>query len=150
MTEFNFDSLGKVIIELRDDAEVAAIVGNRVGWEPGPGWAAVQVTPQGPRYTNAFVLVNTLVTPRHPRLPIQRPRIAVRCYGRTPEEAGQLYVASSNALHGAGPRVHSNGLGIYTSHDVAGGSGPEKDPDTGQPYYSFIAELIATTQAVTT
>lgn len=146
---FDFDALGKVIIELREDTDVGDIVEGRIGYEVGAGWAAFQTTPQGPRYAHDFVLVHILATPRLPRLPIQKPRISVRCYGKTPERAYELYVACSNALHGVGPRVHTNGLGIYVSHDDAGGT-QEKDPDTGQPLVSFIAELIATTQAVTT
>jgi hypothetical protein len=146
---FNWDPLGKLIIELREDAAVAAIVGERVRpFEPRPGDADVDATPDGPRFKHPFLVVVMLGGARHPRLPIQRPRVAIRCYGRTLVEAGQLYSAASDALHNTGPRVHSNGLGIYASFDDTGGSA-ERDPDTGQPFYTFIVDLLATTQAVT-
>jgi hypothetical protein len=153
---FNFDPLGKVLLELREDGDVAAIVGTdgsglvRVrGGEPAPGDAAADATAGEPRYKHAFVVLTELGTPRHPRLPIQQPRLAGRCYGRTFQEAMELYVACSNAIHGAGPRVHTNGLGIYVSHDDTGGSA-SADPDTGQPYVDFVIAAVATTQEVVT
>lgn len=137
---FNWDPLGKVIIELREAAAVAAIVDDRVrGEEPAPG--------DGGKPFKAFVVLSTLATPRHPRVPIQRPRIAGRFYGRTAQEAMALYVAASNALHGVGPRTHTNGLGIYVSLDDTGGV-PDNDPDTKQPLVNGVFELVATTLAV--
>lgn len=144
---FNFDSLGKVIIALREDDDVAAITERIRGFEPGPGDADTDAQASGPRFKHAFVVLSTLATPRMGRLPVQRPRIGGRFYGRTPQEAMALYVACSNALHLPGPRVHSNGLGIYTSLDETGGS-QDKDPDTQQPFVSAVFELFATTQAV--
>jgi hypothetical protein len=136
-----YDVLGKLLIELRDDADVAAIVDDRVrGGEPAPGDAI------GPPY-QAFVVLVTLSTPRMMRVPAQMPRIGVNCYGRTAQEAAQLYGACSDAIHDRGPRVYGNGLGIYISHDDSGGAA-ERDPDTKQPYVSFVIEAIATTQAV--
>lgn len=148
-----WDPVGKLITELREDAAVAAIVGAnpalkpgeraRVrGQEPGPGDA------QGVSAYRAFVVVVTLATPRHPQVPTMRARHAVRCYGRTVEEAAALYAACSAVLHGAGPRQTGSGKGIYVSHDDTGAS-YSKDPDTGQPLYDFIVETLATTQAVT-
>lgn len=146
-----WDPVGKYITELRDDTAVAAIVAAnpteavvpRVrSPEPAAGDA------QGPGQYRAFVVLVSLVLQRHPQVPVQRPRHAVRCYGRTPEEAAQLYAACSAVLHGAGPRQTGSGNGIYVSHDDTGGS-YDKDPDTGQPFYQFIIESLATTQAVT-
>jgi hypothetical protein len=139
--------LPKIINELRDDDAVADIVGAnpdshpaRVrGFEPAPGDEA--------KPYRAFVVLTSQNTPPHPRLPVQRPIITGRAYGRTLEEAWALYMACSTALHGIGPRVHPNGLGIYASHDDVGGS-QDKDPITGQPVVHFVVSLVATTQAV--
>lgn len=154
MTELNWDVLGKLVLELRAESPIVAIVGRdeanlvRVrGFEPSPGDGAVQVTDKGRRYANAFIVLATLATPRHPTVPIQTDRVVARCYGRTPAEAMALYVAASNALHNLGPRLHANGLGIYISLDDTGGT-QEKDPDTQQPLVSFVISLVATTQAV--
>lgn len=146
---FNWDPLGKLIIELRADAAVAAIAGAnptstvRVrGFEPGPDDA------QGPGQYRAFVVLVNEGGPRFRRVPVQRPRIAARCYGRNPAEASQLAAAVSDALHFRGPRVHANGLGIYQSWDDTGGE-QDKDPDTDQPFVTLFIDLFATTQAVT-
>jgi hypothetical protein len=149
MVLFVPDVVGKFIIELREDADVAAIVGvnptadpPRVrGFEPAPSDV------QGPGSYRAFVVVVQLDAPRLGRLPVQRPRLAVRCYGRTPQEAAALRWACSGAIHNTGPRVHSNGLGIYQSLDETGGE-QEKDPDTQQPFQVFIVDSLATTQVV--
>lgn len=136
------DVLPKLLLELRQDGAVSAIVSTRVaGDEPKEGWA------QGPGSYRAFVVLTNLVTPRHPQVPTQAARISARCYGRTAVEASSLYGACSDAIHAVGPRVFSNGLGIYVTHDDTGGN-PGKDPDTKQPYVSFVIEAIATTQVV--
>lgn len=136
------DVLPKLLIDLRDDPDVDDIVDGRVrGFEPAPGDA------KGPGEYQAFVCIVQLDAPRLGRLPVQRPRLAVRCYGRTPQEAAALRWACSNALHNVGPRTYANGLGIYISMDDSGGE-QEKDPDTRQPYQVFIVDAFATTQEV--
>lgn len=147
--------LPKLLIELRDDDAVEAIAHGRVrGREPAPdvvdpssGAVLEQGDARGPGEYVAFVVLVQLDAPRDKRSVGQYPRIAVRSYGRTPQEAYDLYAACSDALHGRGPRVHNNGLGIYLSWDDTGSS-PGTDPRTQQPYEEFIASLIATTQAV--
>ena len=137
------DPLGKVLIELRDDAGVSAIVSDRVrGYEPAPGDAKAAGSYQ------AFVVISHLGTDREYRAPVQRVRYSVRCYGRTSQEAEALYGACSDAIHHIGPRLHANGLGIYISHDDIGGTA-SADPVTQQPLVDFIVELLATTQVVT-
>ncbi len=146
-------ALGSLVVELRDDSGVDAIVDGRVRGEDPRGTvmqAGVEVPGdmRGPGSYVAFVQVQTLATPRDRRVPVQRPRFNVRCWGRTREEAMALYIACSDAVHDRGPRVRvSNGFGIYVSHDDTGAQ-PGKDPDTQQPYVDFVVELIATTQAV--
>lgn len=149
-----WDPVGRLIIELREDEAVAAIVGEnphaarpvdrRVrSPEPGPGDAQ----PAGSY--RAHVVIVTLATPRHPRVPTQRARHVIRCYGRTNEEAAALYAACSDALHHVGPRLTGARHGIYVTHDDTGGS-RDSDPDTGQPFYRFVVETLATTQVVAT
>ena len=148
---FNWDPLGKVLTEIRDDAGVAAIAGvnpsgtARVrGFEPAP--SDVHAGNSTDPYRAFVVLVNEGGS-RLKRVPVQRPRILARCYGRTPAEAAQLAAAVSDSIHGQGPRVFANGLGIYLSNDDAGGE-QDKDPDTNQPFVTIFIDLFATTQAV--
>jgi hypothetical protein len=146
---FNFDPLGKVLTEVRGDATVAAIAGAnptsspaRVrGGEPAPGDA------QAKESYRAFVVLVLEGRQRFKRVPIQRPRIIARCYGRTMQEAAALASAVSNAIHERGRRIHANGLGIYNSWDDGGGE-QDTDPDTDQPMVPVFIDLLATTQAV--
>lgn len=145
---FNWDPMGKVLIEVRDDADVAAIVAAnpstaarvRVA-EPAPDDA------QGPSSYRAFVVLVNEGGSRFKRVPVQRPRIIARCYGRTHQEAAALAVAVSNSQHYRGGRTHNNGLGIYASWDDSGGE-QDTDPDTDQPLVTVFLDLLATTQAV--
>jgi hypothetical protein len=133
---------GKLIIELREDAVVGAMVGTRVrGPVPAPGDAL------GPGSYQRFITCALIANPPLKRVPVQRARYLIKCYGTDPTDAMNLYVAASNALHERGVRTYANNIGIWNSWDDTGGSA-ESDPKTGQPYVSFIVELIATTQAV--
>lgn len=137
------DVLPKLLIEIRADPAVAAIVEGRVrGGEPADGDA------KGPGAYLPFVVLVQLGAARHPRVPVQFPRIAARCYGRTHQEAAALRWAVSGAVHYGGPRIHANGLGIYQSLDSEGGE-QNTDPDTGQPYQTLVIEAPATTQVAT-
>jgi hypothetical protein len=142
MTGFNFDVIGKLITELRADADVTALNSTRIrGFEPAPGDA------KGAGSYQNFVVLVLLDAAREKRIPVQRPRIALRCYGTTPQQAMANYAACSNALHNAGVRTYSNGLGIWNSFDDAGASA-DRDPDTDQPLVTFVLDLAATTVAV--
>lgn len=143
------DVLPRLLVELRDDAAVAAIVGQRVrGAEPAAGDADYDDLEGGQRkYRHSFVVVSRLAAPRHRSLPLQFPTFSVRCYGVDRRTAAELRWAASNALHQAGPRVHANGLGIYQSIEESGGE-QDTDPDTGQPLETFVVQAIATTQVV--
>ena len=151
------DALGKLVLEVRDDTAVDAIAHGRVrGVDPAaqvrnPGTGAVMAAAdaKGPGEYVAHVVMVLLDDPRvAPRLPVHRPRIAVRCYGRTRAEAAALRWAVSNALHLVGPRLKTNGLGIYQTLDDSGGA-QQTDPETQQPYESFVITALATTVAVT-
>ena len=149
------DIVPKLLVELRDDAGVAAIVGvnptadpPRVrGARPAPKTDTYDGDAQGPGSYRAFVVLVQLDAPTVGRAPVQRPLVAARCYGRTDAEAASLRWAVSAAIHYVGPRVHTNGLGIYLSKDSAGGE-QEEDPLTRQPYQTIVIESLATTQAV--
>lgn len=148
-------AVGKLLIELREDSAVDAIVHGRVrSPEPAPPvyhpTTKALLDPGDARDRSdwvAFVVIVPVGTQRHPRVPTQRSRFVIRCYGRNPTEAWDLYAACSDAIHGVGPRVHAGGLGIYVSHDETGGE-TDMDPDTRQPLVTFVVELVATTQVV--
>lgn len=155
MTAFNWDVLGKVLIEIRQDPAVVAIAGAnptstpaRVrGFEPAPQTDSYAGDAQGSGSYRAFVVLVNQGGSRMHRVPVQHPRLVARCYGRTPTEAAALAVAVSDSIHYQGPRVHANGLGIYASFDDQGGE-QDRDPDTQQPYVPIFIDLLATTQAV--
>ncbi len=141
-------TLGKFIIELREDADVAAIVGAnpstdppRVAYKPQPAWVS--------KPYQAFILVHIATAPPHKRVPLMRPRVVVRAYGRDEVEAARLAAAASGALHAVGPRVHENGQGFYVSYDDTGPT-QDTDPVTSQPVVEFVVDSFVTTQAVTT
>jgi hypothetical protein len=143
------DVLPKLLIEIREDSAVDAIVEGRVrGFEPEGESATYEGDALGAGKYKAFVVLVQLDAGRLPRAPIQFPRIAARCYGRTHAEAAELRWAVSNAIHNTGPRIHTNDLGIYNSIDDGGGQ-QEKDPDTAQPYQTLFIEAPATTQVAT-
>lgn len=148
------DVLPKLLIELRDDDIVDAIVAKRVrGKEPegpviddkGRQLEPGDVRPAGEYIP--FVVLSRLGSPPHPTVPIQTARILIRCYGRNDREAAVLRNACARVLHGRGPRTYANGLCIFVTTDVTGGD-QDADPDTQQPLETFVVEAIATTQAV--
>lgn len=151
------DVLGKLVLEVRDDTAVDAIAHGRVR---GADAAAAAIHPtsgatiadgdrQGPGEYVAFVVMTLLDDPRvGPRIPAHRARITARCYGRTRAEAAALRWAVSAALHLVGPRVKTNGLGIYQTLDDGGGA-QGTDPDTGQPFEVVVFSALASTAAVT-
>lgn len=140
--EPQMDPMGSLIVEVRDDVDVDALVDGRVrGFQPAPGDAQ----PLGK--FKAFVVLVTLDAPPHPQLPITFASYALRAYGVTPQGAWAVWGACVKALHRYGPRVKASGLGIYRSAVISGGD-QSADPDTDQPVVEGVIRLIATTQAV--
>lgn len=136
------DVLPKLLVEIRDDADVDALVAGRVrGFEPAAGDARPKGSYQ------AFVVLVGLPGDRQLRAPTQRANVVARCYGSTPANAAAVRWAVSNAIQNARPRLHANGLGIYTSMETSGGE-QEKDPDTQQPYQELVITALATTVEV--
>ena len=144
-----------IIAELRDDPDVAAIVGNRIRHN-GPlgvvhdetGAETYAGDSRGAGQYIAFIVLTVLSAPPRRRVPVQFAEVAIRCYGSTSQQARMLYGAVVKAMHDRGVRVKSNGLGIYRSAIVGGGS-DDTDPRTGQALVIGDIQLIATTVAVT-
>lgn len=137
------DPFGALLVEVRDDVDVTALVDDRVrGNEPAPGDAQ----PTG-KY-KAFVVIGTLAAPPDPDVPVTFASYSFRCYGTTFQNAWAVYGAVVKAVHRVGPRLKVSGLGIYQTL-VTGGGEEAKDPDTAQPYVSGVITLIATAQVVT-
>lgn len=129
--------------ELADDADVIALVDDRIRThEPDPGDLKGSF--------QAFIVLSQLVAPRMPgfrKVPVQMARITVRCYGVTAANAADVWGAVVKAVHGMGPRIHTNGLGIFESYDDTGGT-DTADPDTKQPVMTGVLLVPATTEAV--
>lgn len=137
------DPLGALLIEIRDDIDVDALVDGRVrGGEPAPGDA------QAAGKYRAFIVLITLSSPPEMRIPVTFATYGARCYGTTFQNAAAVYGALVKAVHQVGPRLKSSGLGIYRSAVISGGEAT-KDPDTQQPVVTATISLIATTQVVT-
>jgi hypothetical protein len=143
LSEPMLDPTGALILELRADTDVAALIVDRVrGEEPAAGDAQ----PKGSY--KAYIVLATLGLPPDPFLPVTSATYGITCYGATAKDAMAVYAAVVKALHKKGPRTNGKGLGIYISSIVSGGEA-DKDPDTQQPCVRGTISLIATTQAVT-
>ncbi len=134
------DPMGTVIAELAD-ANVAS--GRVRGNEPKGKNANYEGDALGPGDYKRFVVVVDLGGPPIRRVPVQRLRYALRCYAPTYQDARALYGECQDVLHLAGCRAVD--VPIYQSLDDTGGSA-HKDPDTNQPYYDGVFELIAATE----
>jgi hypothetical protein len=131
------DPLVALLTTIREDPGVTSLTTRIRGGEPAPGDATVPFA--------RFVVLVRLGTARNRNTPVQRVRIAARCYGTTHADAAALYGAVSAAVHAAGPRISPTGIAVFNSWDHAG-LGAERDPDTGQPHEDLIIEVIAGTQ----
>jgi hypothetical protein len=137
------DAMGALVIELRSDSGVAAIVGSlnhqvKVWGEDKPGYL-----PADPR---PYVLIHYLSINREKRTPVQKVRVAVTCVGKDHVQASAVYNAVSDAVHNKGPREHGT-LGIWRSDEEIGGQ-PLVDPETHWPSKTAIYECWASTVAV--
>lgn len=145
------DALPKLLLELRNDSALAAWCSGRVrGEEPAPATATYAGDARGPGDYVRFVVIATLATPRERRVPIQRPTYAVNVFGTSPKDAMDGYRLASDAVHRRGVRmagVHPSRLGIWNSYDDSGAT-PARDPETAQPFVTFIVHLNAADQSV--
>lgn len=144
------DPIGTLVVELRADSDVAALVGARIRtFEPLGASDTYEGDALGPGHYKPFVVITALSVPPDRRVPITRPEYAVTCYGTSPQNASAVWGAVVKAMHGVGPRIRSaTGQGIYVSWAATGGE-QDKDPFTSQPIVRGTIELIATAQAVT-
>jgi hypothetical protein len=143
-TEPMLDPSGSIIVEARNDIDVAALVANRVrGPEPAPGDA------KGPGEYQAFVTIAALSVPPHLSLPITFAEYALNAYGVTYQNAWAVYGALVKAFHKVGARMKANGMGVYQSLVLTGGT-EDADPQTQQPVVRGTLRVIATTLAVET
>lgn len=119
--------LGKIIVEVRSDSAVAAIVGDRVFGK----------APRGDVGDVSFVLIQRYgpIT-RFPHAPYYTGRLLVDCYGPTGPGGAQiataLYQAVSDVLHGKGYRQSAGGVAVSASYEELGAQAID-DPDTRQP-----------------
>jgi hypothetical protein len=142
------DPLGSLVSEVREIPGVAALVGVRVrGFEPQGETDSYEGDALGPGHYKAFIVIATLSLPPERRVPVTFADYALRCYGRTKEEATAVYLAVVDGEHRRMHRLRPNGLGIYATY-VTGGE-QSLDPKTSQPVVTGTIQLIATTQAVT-
>lgn len=150
--------IGALVTELRADTDLAALVGQDLagrvrirGGEPvgelEQAGGAYEGDARGAGHYQAFVVLTTLDEPMHPRLPIFRGTYGVAAYGSTFENARAVWGAVVKAIHFVGPRVKTNGFGIYISVTESGGE-QDKDPDTGQPLVRGTIRITAAANAV--
>lgn len=138
------DPSGAIIVEARDDVDVANLVADRVrGPEPARGDAL------GPGKFQAFVTIAALDVPPHPTVPITFADYAINAYGTTFQNAWAVWAALVKAFHKVGPRTKTNGLVIHQSLITAGGI-EDHDPDTRQPVVRGVLHVVASTLAVET
>lgn len=139
------DPLGRILTELRDDADVSAITTRIRGGEPMGKTATDAGDARGPGAYVPFVVLTRLGRSRLARVPVQDVLIDARCYGATFQQAASLAGAVSAAVHGTGHRITPAGVAILGSMDAGGGEAT-KDPGTGQPYESVLISVGALTR----
>jgi hypothetical protein len=135
--------MGALVAEARADAHVAALVSTRVrGGEPGPEDA------KGPGEYQAFVVISALDAPPHISVPVTFAEYALNAYGATHQNAWAVWAALVKAFHKVGPRVKANGLALYQTFVVTGGT-QDADPDTKQPVVRGTLRVIASLGDIT-
>lgn len=144
LAEPQLDPSGPIIVEARTDPDVAALVGNRVR---GPEPAADDQ--KGAGQFQAFVTVACLSAPPFGGVPVTFAEYALNAYGATYQNAWAVWAALVKCFHKVGPRVKANGLVIYQSLVISGGT-EDSDPVTRQPVVRGTIRVIASTLAVET
>ena len=142
------DPMGSLIAEAKADPDLGALVSDRVrGFEPKGKTDTYEGDALGPGSYKSFVVISALSVPPHTRVPITFAEYTVRCYGVTAQGAWEVWAAFVKAFHMTGERVKGNGLGIYQTYILTGGS-QDKDPDTDQPVVTGTMRVTTTTVAV--
>lgn len=156
LIDTQLDPLGSIIAEARADTDLDALLDGRIrGGEPKPR----RVDPTtlavleegdalGPGHYKAFIVLTLLDAPVHPQLPISlATEYGVNCYGVTFQNATEVWLAFRRAFHKVRTRTKANGLGIYGSTIVTGGS-QDRDQDTKQPIIRGVLRVLHTTSSV--
>lgn len=141
MTALHDDPMGTLIVDVRNNAEVAAMTTRIRGYEPAPGDAL------GPGSYQRFIVFSELGDLPNPRAGAQEVRYAAKCYGTDPRDARLLYTALKKAVHNRRPFVGATGQAIHRMF-VEGGGGVVPDPGTGQPYKDGVVVVYAGTEAL--
>jgi hypothetical protein len=142
------DPMPSLLAWAKADGHIAALVSDRVrGYEPKGATDTYEGDALGSGHYKAFIVISALSVPLHPRVPVTFAEYTVRCYGVTAQHAWSVWAAFVKAFHMPGERVESNGLGIYQTFILTGGS-QDKDPDTDQPVTTGSLRVTATTVAV--
>ncbi len=129
------DPTGKLLIEIRSDATVAAITTRVRAGEAAQGDAP------------PFVVIRRFpITPfrRAWFVPVAHYQYLIQCYGTTPQQAAQLAGAVMDVVSNSAPRVNASGVAIYNSYWNIGGQA-QRDPDTSWPFETVIATVNAAT-----
>jgi hypothetical protein len=121
------DLTGRVLVEIRDYAPVAAITPRVRGGEPAKGDVPPMVILVRAGRTRSVFAIRSSA-----RIGLQDGRWYARCYGATAQQAAQLSGAVSDAIHTRGPRTDSQGRRLYLSVDEGGGDA-DLDPVTRWP-----------------
>jgi len=134
------DVMGALVIELRSDSGVAAIVGSLNHQVKVWGEEKPEFMPADPR---PYVFLHDLVPTRMKRVPVVMIRFAVTCVGKDHVQASAIYSAVSDAFHDKGPRIHGQ-VGIWRTYEDTGGQ-TVTDPETHWPSKVAIFECWAAT-----
>jgi hypothetical protein len=145
LSEPQLDPMGALIVEAREDIDVFGLVGERVrGFEPAPETTSYDGDARGPGQYISFVVFAALDVPPHPGVPVTFADYAVNAYGTDHRNAWQVWGALVKAFHKRTARLKANGLGIYQTLVVSGGT-QDRDPDTRQPVVRGTLRVIAST-----
>ena len=132
------DPTGKLLVEIRDDATVAAITTRIRAGEPAQG----DVPP--------FVVIRRFpITPFRRALfvPVAHYQYLIGCYGITPQQASQLAGAVADVVQNPDRRTNASGVGIYNSYWTIAGQA-QIDPDTKWAFETVIGTVNAATVEV--
>ena len=145
LVEPQLDPMGSLIVEAREDAHVSALVGTRVrGFEPAPKTASYEGDARGPGEYIGFVVIAALDVPPHLSVPVTFADYALNAYGTSHAHAWDVWASLVKCFHKVGPRMKADGLAIYQTLIVSGGS-QDRDPDTRQPVVRGVLRVVAST-----
>lgn len=145
LSEPQLDPMGALIVTARSDIDVSGLIGDRVrGFEPAPRTASYDGDARGPGQYIAFAVFSALDVPPHPGVPVTFADYAIDAYGTDHQNAWAVWGALVKCFHKLTAFMRPNGLAIYQTLIVSGGS-QDRDPDTRQPVVRGVLRVIAST-----